>query len=51
MKRTLLLEDNENLNRGISLKLSKERYQISLIIESGNKEHPNTCGNWWLPVF
>lgn len=28
MKRILLLEDDENLNRGISLKLSKEGYQV-----------------------
>lgn len=28
MKKILLLEDEENLNRGISLKLSKEGYQV-----------------------
>ena len=28
MKRILLLEDNENLNRGISLKLSREGYKF-----------------------
>lgn len=28
MKKILLLEDDENLNRGISLKLSKEGYQV-----------------------
>ena len=28
MKKILLLEDDESLNRGISLKLSKEGYQV-----------------------
>ena len=28
MKSILLLEDDENLNRGISLKLSKEGYHV-----------------------
>ena len=28
MKRILLLEDDEHLNRGISLKLSKEGYHV-----------------------
>lgn len=29
MKSILLLEDDENLNRGISLKLSKEGYRVN----------------------
>ena len=28
MKQILLLEDEENLNKGISFKLSKEGYQV-----------------------
>ena len=41
MNQILLLEDEENLNRGISLKLEKEGYQVfsAYGVEQGNSEN------------
>lgn len=37
MQRILLLEDDRNLNRGISLKLEKEGYEVSSAFSAGEK--------------